>query len=104
MNSKIKLKRSDDFVARRLGDELLLVPINQTGVDVQKIQHDVGPCQTCDAVEICGQCVAFALLDGCSPTGPVPYRCRLAKKRAEIYGIEKKIKSMPEISRTYEGG
>ncbi len=37
MESDTRLSRSDNFVSRHLGDELVLVPINQTGVDVQKI-------------------------------------------------------------------
>lgn len=50
-----------------------------------------GPCQDCEAVEICGQCVAFALLEGCPAAGPVPFRCGLVKARAEKYGIGNKI-------------
>ncbi|MFO7981711.1 MAG: radical SAM protein [Candidatus Aminicenantes bacterium] len=49
-----------------------------------------GPCQTCKAANICGQCVGFAILEGCPPTGPVPYRCRLAKARIKAYGIKDK--------------
>ncbi len=56
-----------------------------------------GPCQTCDAFELCGQCVAFALLEGCSPTGPVPFRCRLAKARAKQYGLSHRIKSLADV-------
>ena len=33
----MKLLRSDNFVERKLGDETVLVPINQIGVDVQSI-------------------------------------------------------------------
>lgn len=64
---------------------------------LSEFPHPPGPCQTCDAFEICGQCVAFALLEGCSPTGPVPYRCRLARARALKYKIFDKINYMPEL-------
>ncbi len=37
MESDTLLSRSNNFVSRHLGDELVLIPINQTGVDVQKI-------------------------------------------------------------------
>ncbi len=62
---------------------------------LKEFAHKSGPCQTCDAFEICGQCVAFALLEGCSATGPVPFRCQLAKERAKKYEISHMIKHMP---------
>lgn len=37
MKDNILLKRSENFVVRQLGEETVLVPINQTGVAVQKI-------------------------------------------------------------------
>jgi hypothetical protein len=37
MQKSARLKRSDNFVSRRLGGEVVLIPINQTGLDVQKI-------------------------------------------------------------------
>lgn len=37
MKDNILLKRSENFVVRQLGEEIVLVPINQTGVAVQKI-------------------------------------------------------------------
>ena len=37
MDNTIKFLRSDNFVERQLGDETVLVPINQIGVDVQSI-------------------------------------------------------------------
>ena len=37
MENAMKLLRSDNFVERQLGDETVLVPINQIGVDVQSI-------------------------------------------------------------------
>lgn len=55
-----------------------------------------GPCGTCDAAELCSCCAAFALLEDCSPTGPVPYRCKLAKVRARLYGVEERLRDLPE--------
>ena len=37
MDDTIKFLRSDNFVERQLGDETVLVPISQIGVDVQSI-------------------------------------------------------------------
>ncbi len=37
MNGMDRLVRSENFVERQLGDETVLVPINQLGVDVQSI-------------------------------------------------------------------
>ena len=37
MENAMKFLRSDNFVERQLGDETVLVPINQIGVDVQSI-------------------------------------------------------------------
>ena len=37
MENTIKFLRSENFVERQLGDETVLVPINQIGVDVQSI-------------------------------------------------------------------
>jgi len=37
MEYTMKLLRSENFVERQLGDETVLVPINQIGVDVQSI-------------------------------------------------------------------
>ena len=37
MNGIDRLLRSENFVERQLGDETVLVPINQLGVDVQSI-------------------------------------------------------------------
>ena len=37
MNGIDRLLRSENFVERQLGDETVLVPINQHGVDVQSI-------------------------------------------------------------------
>ena len=37
MNGLDRLLRSENFVERQLGDETVLVPINQLGVDVQSI-------------------------------------------------------------------
>ena len=37
MENTMKLLRSENFVERQLGDETVLVPINQIGVDVQSI-------------------------------------------------------------------
>lgn len=53
-----------------------------------------GPCQTCAVVELCGPCAAFALLEGCSSTGPVPYKCDLVTARARKCNAEKVIKYM----------
>ena len=53
-----------------------------------------GACQSCDLVDLCGPCAAFALLEGCSVTGPVPYKCELVKARAEKYCAEKVINYM----------
>jgi len=60
---------------------------------IKNLSWKPGPCQTCDVANICGQCVGFALLEGCSPTGPVPYKCRLASTRIKDYGT-KKTKSL----------
>jgi len=53
-----------------------------------------GPCQTCEVANICGQCVGFALLEGCPPTGPVPYKCRLASARIKAYGTNDMKKNL----------
>ena len=37
MKGMDRLLRSENFVERQLGDEMVLVPINQLGVDVQSI-------------------------------------------------------------------
>lgn len=37
MGSDVVLKQSRNYVARKLGEETVLVPINQTGVEVQRI-------------------------------------------------------------------
>ena len=37
MENTMKFLRSENFVERQLGDETVLVPINQIGVDVQSI-------------------------------------------------------------------
>ena len=50
-----------------------------------------GPCQNCAVADLCGPCAAFALLEGCSVTGSVPYKCELVKARAVKYGAEKVI-------------
>lgn len=42
-----------------------------------------GLCQSCAVADLCGPCAAFALLEGCSVTGPVSYKCELVKARAE---------------------
>jgi len=59
--------------------------------------HQPGPCQSCDAIEICGQCAAFALLEGCSATGSVPFKCKLAEERVKIYGLTDKVKDIPRL-------
>ena len=51
-----------------------------------------GACQSCALVELCGPCAAFALLEGCSVSGPVPYKCELVKARAEKYSAERVIR------------
>ena len=60
--------------------------------------HQPGPCQSCEAIEICGQCVAFALLEGCSATGNVPFKCELAHERAKIYGLTEKVQFVPGLN------
>ncbi|MCK5313301.1 MAG: radical SAM protein [Desulfobacteraceae bacterium] len=50
-----------------------------------------GPCQACEAIEICSHCAAFALLEGCSTGGPVPFKCELTKARIKKYGISDKV-------------
>lgn len=50
-----------------------------------------GPCQTCAVAELCGPCAAFALLEGCSLTGPVRYKCDLVIARARKCNAEKVI-------------
>jgi hypothetical protein len=37
MNNFTKLKRIENVVIRKIADETLLVPINQTGADLQKV-------------------------------------------------------------------
>ena len=64
---------------------------------LNEFPHQPGPCQSCDAIEICGQCAAFALLEGCSATGSVPFKCKLARERANIYGLSGKLQHLPEI-------
>lgn len=54
---------------------------------LQNFPHQEGPCQVCDAFELCNHCVAFALLENCPATGPVPFRCKLAEARARKYGL-----------------
>lgn len=54
-----------------------------------------GPCQTCDAASLCYSCTAFALLEGCSPTGPVPFRCALGSGRAKEFNLLDSIKNRP---------
>ncbi len=58
-----------------------------------------GPCQICDAAAICCSCTAFAMLENCSPTGPVPYRCALASARAHASGLSQCLDSIPEAFR-----
>ncbi len=60
--------------------------------------HEPGPCQSCDAIALCGQCAGFALLDGCSATGVVPFKCELAFERAKKYGLIDRIKNFPDIA------
>lgn len=60
-----------------------------------------GPCQVCDAAEICCSCTAFAMLENCSPTGPVPYRCALASIRAQASGLTECLQAIPESFRNY---
>ena len=57
--------------------------------------HQSGPCQSCDAIEICGQCAAFALLEGCSATGIVPFKCELARERIIKYDLVNRVKHSP---------
>lgn len=52
------------------------------------------PCVKCSAVELCGQCVGFALLEGAPASGPVPYRCQLARERAEHHGV---LQNYPDL-------
>ena len=37
LNDTTRLARSDNFVERQLGNETVLIPISQAGVDVQSI-------------------------------------------------------------------
>ena len=64
---------------------------------LRTFSHQPGPCQSCDGAELCGQCVAFALLEDCSATGPVPFKCALANERAKRYGIKEKVSKIPGI-------
>ena len=64
---------------------------------LRDFSHQPGPCQSCDGVELCGQCVAFAMLENCSATGPVPFKCRLAKERARKYGMTEKVSKIPDL-------
>lgn len=63
---------------------------------VKNYPFDPGACQTCEAAEVCGPCVAFAELEGCSPTGPVPYKCRLVKARAAHFNAHDKLQRVFE--------
>lgn len=55
-----------------------------------------GICQECAAAELCGPCVAFAVLEGCSVTGPVPFKCALVRARAEKYGTKEVLSFIPK--------
>ena len=64
---------------------------------LRNFPHQPGPCQSCDGAELCGQCVAFALLENCSATGPVPFKCLLAKERAKRYGMIERVSKVPGL-------
>lgn len=43
-------------------------------------------CEDCEAIHLCGQCPARALLETGDPARPAEYLCRLARERAKISG------------------
>lgn len=58
---------------------------------LKNFPFEPGSCQTCEAIEICGHCVAFALLEACPAGGPVPFKCELTKAKIEQYGIDDRV-------------
>lgn len=60
---------------------------------LREVAWDRGPCNTCDAAELCNCCAAFALLEKCPPTGPVPYRCNVALQRVRVLGLSDRLQS-----------
>lgn len=62
---------------------------------IQNVPFEKSPCQTCEAIELCRFCPAFASLEGVPLTGPIPYKCQLARERAKVYKISDQLRNPP---------